>query len=315
MNKYDIIKTTRTYQKLVDDYKLGKLAHCHLLLSKDKLSREIFGACFAILAICGDSDEKVAHKIIKKVHPDVFFLPKSEGLKVEDVELVLERLNYFPMEADCKVFVLQNFSSATVQAQNKLLKTLEETPPNVYFLLCSEKEDGILPTIKSRCQTLELEPLSDSALNILVSEYTVDARTQEIAKFYGRGEMGRIEEALTNTEICEMFDLAVDIVANLRSSSEILGYTIKVNKFRSNLLKFVQIYADVLQEILRVQILGKCDYKNLQFESLKEKISKNAILALQSKLILIIEMIDRFCNTTLIIDNVLIETCKCKLLP
>ena len=314
MDKYDIIKTTNTYQKLVDDYNLGKLAHCHLLLSKDKLSREIFGVCFAILAICGDKDDKIAHNIIKKVHPDVFFLPKSETLKVEDVELVLERLNYFPMEADCKVFVLENFSSATVQAQNKLLKTLEETPPNVYFLLCSEKEDGILPTIKSRCQVLELEPLNESALSILVSEYTVDARTQEIAKFYGRGEMGRIEEALTKSEIIEMLELAFDIVENCKASSDILGYTIKVGKFRNNLLKFVQIYADVLEEILRMKVLNKCDFQILQFDKLKNCMSVDAILTLQERLIKLIEMIDRFCNTTLIIDNLLIDTCKCKLI-
>ena len=156
MDKYDLIKTTSTYQRVVNDYEKDTLAHCNLLLSADKLSRQLFAVAFATLLLCGDKDEVVYENISKRVHPDVFFLPKSETLKVEDVEFVLERLNYYPMEADYKVFVLENFSDATPQAQNKLLKTLEETPANVFFLLTSEKSDGILPTIMSRCRKLEL---------------------------------------------------------------------------------------------------------------------------------------------------------------
>ena len=311
MDKIDLIKTTSTYQKVVDDFHKGALSHCSLLLSPDKMSRQLFSTAFATLVICDDKNQIVADNIEKRIHPDVFFLPKnSDSLKVEDVEFVLERLNYFPIEADCKVFILENFSSSTIQAQNKLLKTLEETPQNVYFLLCSEKEDGILPTIKSRCRTLELEPLSESVLNILLSENALDAKTMEIAKFFGRGEMGRIKMAIKNPEITDMVNLSFDIIKNCKSSKDILGYTLKINQFRNNLLLFVQIFADIVQEILHIKLLGKNDYKILDFESLKNELQVDAILELQTKLIKIIEMADRFCNSTLIIDDILIQTCK-----
>ena len=314
MDKYDIIKTTKTYNKVLADYKKGNLAHSSLLITPDKMSREIFSVVFASLLICNDEDEIIKQNIIKHIHPDVFFLPKSGILKVEDVEFVLERLNYFPMEASCKVFILEDFSSATTQAQNKLLKTLEETPNDVYFLLCSEKEDGILPTIKSRCQILELEQLSENALNILLSEHTVDAKTMEVAKFYGRGELGRIEEALKNADIVDMVDLCFDIINNCKSSKDILSYTIKITKYKNYLIKFVQIYADVLQEILKIKILNKSEYSILNFNLLCDKFSYDGIIELQEKLIKILEMIDRFCNSTFVIDEILIQTCKCKLL-
>ena len=314
MDKYDIIKTTKTYQKVVDDFINGKMSHCSLLITPDKMSREIFGVVFASLLICQDKNDIITQNIIKHIHPDVFFLPKSGILKVEDVEFVLERLNYYPMEAECKVFILENFSSATLQAQNKLLKTLEETPNNVYFLLCSEKEDGILPTIKSRCQILELEPLSENALNIMLSEFMVDAKTMEVAKFYGRGELGRIEEALTDPNILSMVDLSFDIVKNCKSSNDILSFAVRVEKFKNSLTKFVQIYSDVIQEILRIKILNTSEYKLLNFNELVNNFSVDAILVLQDRLIKFLEMLDRFCNPILVIDELLIQTCKCKIM-
>lgn len=311
MDKKELIKTTSTYQKIVDDFHRGTLSHCNLLLSSDKLSRKLFAEVFAGLVVCNNENEVIESNISKRIFPDVYFLPKSgENLKVEDVEIVLERLNYFPMEANCKVFVLENFSSATSQAQNKLLKTLEETPNNVYFLLCSEKEDGILTTIKSRCRMLELEPLSESALNIMLSEHMVDAKTMEVAKFFGRGEMGRIEFVLTNPEIVAMVDLSFDIIKNCKTSKELLSYTQKVNKFRNNLLLFIQIFADVLQETLKIKILGNNNFKELDFESLAQCFKNDSLIALQTKMIKLIEMSDRFCNTTLIIDDLLVQTCK-----
>ena len=311
MDKKELLKTTSTYQKIVDDFQKGTLSHCNLLLSPDKLSRKLFAEVFSGLVVCNNENAIIEENISKRIFPDVYFLPRnSENLKVEDVELVLERLNYFPMQANCKVFVLENFSSATSQAQNKLLKTLEETPNNVYFLLCSEKEDGILSTVKSRCRILELEPLSESALNIMLSEHMVDAKTMEVAKFFGRGEMGRIEFVLTNPEIVAMVDLSFDIIKNCRTSKELLYYTTKVNKFKNNLLLFLQVYADVLQEILKMKVLGKNSFKVLDFESLTRLFEIDVLVSLQAKMIKLIEMTDRFCNSTLIVDDLLIQTCK-----
>lgn len=313
MNKYDLIKTTEVYQKLLKDYNNKTFSHCNLLVSNDKLSREIFAVNFASLLICEDKDEVVIHNIVKKIHPDVFFLPKSDSLKVEDVESIFDKLNYFPVEANCKVFILENFSSATIQAQNKLLKTLEETPNNVYFLLCSEREDGILPTIKSRCQILELQPLKEDIIKGFFRN-VADEKLLELSNFYGRGELGKIEEAFYNPAISKMVDLSLDIIENCSASKDILKFTVQVLEYKNNLVKFLNIFADVLEEILKTKILGKSNYNALKFKNLVDKLSVEAILILQEKIIKFIEMLSRFCNSTLIVDELLIQVCKCKML-
>ena len=312
MDRIDLIKTTKAYQNLADDFHKQKLPHCNLLVSPDLMSRELFAIAFATLVVCDDKNTITMQNIAKKIHPDVFFLPRSGNLKVEDVEIVLDRINYFPMEADVKAFVLENFSAATTQAQNKLLKTLEETPQNVYFLICSEKDDGILPTIKSRCRRLELEPLSESALNILMADYNTDQKTIEIANFFGRGEMGRTDYALTNKAVSELVDLGFDILKNCKSSANLLQFAVKLLKYKDKLALFLQIYSDILEKVLRLQILNeKTDFTELNFETLKNELSTDAILTLLDRLSRLTEMLERACHSTLIIDDLLIETCKC----
>jgi len=312
MDRLDLIKTTKTYQEIADDYHKQRLPHCNLLVSPDLMSRELFATAFASLIVCDDKNNIIMQNIAKKIHPDVFFLPKSSNIKVDDVEIVLDRINYFPMEADVKVFVLANFSTATTQAQNKLLKTLEETPPNVYFLLCSEKDDGILPTVRSRCRRWELEPLSESALNIFFADYNTDKKTIEVANFFGHGEMGRTDFALTNKVVCELVDLGFEIIKKCKSSSNLLEYAVKLLKYKDNLGLFLQIYSDILGQVMRLQILDeKNNFAELDFGSLKNELSTDAIVVLLARLSRLSEMFARACHSTLIIDDLLIETCKC----
>lgn len=312
MDKLDLIKTTKTYQTIVDDYQKERLPHCNLLIAPDKMSCELFAIAFASLVVCEDKDEIVIRNITKRIHPDVYFLPRVGTLKVEDVEIVLDRINYFPMQADVKVFVLENFSSATPQAQNKLLKTLEETPANVYFLITSEKEDGILQTIKSRCRRLELEPLSESAINIFMTQYNVDAKRIDVANFYGRGEMGRTDFALQNEVVSNFVDLSFDIIKGCKTSKDLLYFADKLMQNKSDLKLFLHVYADVLNEVLKIQIFGDNNkYETLHFGELKNELSGDAILQIIDKLSLFAEMVERACSSTLIIDNLLIETCRC----
>ena len=111
-----------------------------------------------------------------------------------------------------------------------------------------------------------------------------------------------------------MVDLSFDIVKNCKSSNDILSFAVRIEKFKNSLTKFVQIYSDVIQEILRIKILNTSEYKLLNFNELVNNFSVDAILVLQDRLIKFLEMLDRFCNPILVIDELLIQTCKCKIM-
>jgi DNA polymerase-3 subunit delta' len=87
-------------------------------------------------------------------------LEDSKTIKVEQVRELQNSLSLSPYEAKYRVALLPNFQEATPNAQNALLKTLEEAPPKVILLITADSVENLLPTIVSRCEILRLRPLS-----------------------------------------------------------------------------------------------------------------------------------------------------------
>lgn len=89
-------------------------------------------------------------------HPDYFELnkEKTESIKIDDIRRLQEKVIEKPITSEKKVYVINNAENMTVEAQNCLLKTLEEPPEFVSIILVTNNENSILTTIKSRCTKL-----------------------------------------------------------------------------------------------------------------------------------------------------------------
>ena len=97
-------------------------------------------------------------------HPDLeWFNPKQSDCKVDDVRQLRARSFICPGEAKHKVFILCAAEKMTMQAQNALLKVLEEPQSSVFILLTTARE-SLLPTVRSRCLTFRMEPLKKDEL-------------------------------------------------------------------------------------------------------------------------------------------------------
>ena len=98
-------------------------------------------------------DEKSAEflKIEEGIDLDVKSYPKNgEKLLVSDANEMVSEAYVKPVNLPYKIFLINNFDISTAEAQNKLLKVLEEPPQNVYFIISVKNEEKVLPTIKSR---------------------------------------------------------------------------------------------------------------------------------------------------------------------
>ena len=106
-------------------------------------------------------------QIGKMEYPDLSMVqPESDGamIKVDHVRQLQHSLSLAPYEARYRVALLCNFQFANANAQNALLKTLEEAPRQVILLLTADSAENLLPTIASRCEILRLRPLSIQTL-------------------------------------------------------------------------------------------------------------------------------------------------------
>jgi DNA polymerase-3 subunit delta' len=118
-------------------------------------------------------------RIARAVHPDVIVLEPEEGgsIKTDVVRDVIDRANYRPFEGRRRVVIVDQADALVVEAQNALLKTLEEPPSASVFILVSSMPDVLLATVRSRCRPLrftELSPAEVAGILVRDHEYTED---------------------------------------------------------------------------------------------------------------------------------------------
>jgi DNA polymerase-3 subunit delta' len=118
-------------------------------------------------------------RIARGQHADVVVLDQGgeASIKIQALrERVLDAAGYRPFEAARRVFIIDPADALTTQAQDALLKTLEEPPSTTILILLSAYPDTLLPTVQSRCRRLRFGPLSDpDVARILVEQCDVEA--------------------------------------------------------------------------------------------------------------------------------------------
>jgi DNA polymerase-3 subunit gamma/tau len=122
-------------------------------------------------------------------HPDLIEMDAASNRRIEDVRELRENVAYAPMRARFKVYIVDEVHMMTKEAFNALLKTLEEPPKHVKFLLATTDPQKVPATILSRCQVLRLSPMSESVIAARLDHVFADQKvvpepgvTAEIAR-------------------------------------------------------------------------------------------------------------------------------------
>jgi len=176
------------------------MRHAYLFAGPGQIGKTTLARVFAMAlncphdpAPCGQC--RACSLIAKDAHPDVTIV-EAEGttLKIDQVRALQQALALRPYEARYRVAILRRFHDANPNAQDALLKTLEEPTSNTVLILTANSADDLLPTIVSRCQPLHLRPLPIETVREAL-EWRWNA-PQDIAKTLARISGGRIGWAI-----------------------------------------------------------------------------------------------------------------------
>jgi DNA polymerase III subunit gamma/tau len=108
---------------------------------------------------------------------DVIEIDAASNRGIDDIRDLREKVNYAPTQARRKVYIIDEFHMLSKDASNALLKTLEEPPPHVIFILATTEAHKVLPTILSRCQHFEFHRLSR---NDVITQLTKVSQAEHI---------------------------------------------------------------------------------------------------------------------------------------
>jgi DNA polymerase-3 subunit delta' len=141
-------------------------------------------------------------------------------IKVEQVRNLERTLSLSPYEAKYRVAMLLDFQQANANAQNALLKTLEEAPRKVILLLTADSAENLLPTIASRCEILRLRPASLSLLEeTLVSRWQIPADQARLLAHLSNGRVGTALRYAAEPELLENRSILLDDLQRILAGS------------------------------------------------------------------------------------------------
>ena len=166
--------------------------------------------------------------------------PDGKSIKIEQIRELTKRVYEKPIVSNRKVYIINDSESMTKEAQNSLLKTLEEPPDYVTIILITSNENLFLPTIRSRCLRISFNKLTDNELTkVLDKEYNYSNISKIILKIADGSvkkalsikdkeeEYTNIDEIFKNIEDIDIIDLIKEreeIFKNKEDAEEILNY-------------------------------------------------------------------------------------------
>ncbi len=183
-------------------------------------------------------------------------LNNKKSLGVNDIRInVIQKLNLKPYKYDYKIFIIDKCDTMTIEAQNSLLKSIEEPPHYAIFFLLTENINNFLSTILSRCITLKAKPLSkEDVYNYLINNCNEDIEHSK-AKFissYSEGNIGVALDMIKDNSFRENRDKIIDYIISVQSLD--LVQTLKlVNNFdifKQDISRYLNILLSFYRDII-----------------------------------------------------------------
>lgn len=242
-----------------------KLSHAYILNGEEGMGKMELAEAFALTLLCENrSSNPVApcmechscKQVLSHNHPDLIYVTheKPASIGVDDIRSQInDTVAIRPYSSKYKVYIVDEAEKMTGQAQNALLKTIEEPPLYVVILLLTTNQETFLPTILSRCVQLNLKPLRDAEIkNYLIKEKRVAEDQAEVYAAFARGNLGKAVHLAESEEFQAVYQTMLALLKHLRSMdiAELMETIRKLKEDNLNLdecLDFMQLwYRDVL---------------------------------------------------------------------
>lgn len=268
----------------------NRVSHAYILNGERGSGKKMLANLFAMTLLCETGDNEPCGKChsCKQAesgnHPDIIRVTheKPNSISVDDIRTqVNNTVDIKPYQGPYKVYIIPQADMMTPQAQNAILKTIEEPPSYAVFLLLTENAETLLPTINSRCVMLKLRNIKDTLIkkylmeNLEIPDYKADMCTA-----FAQGNMGRAIMLANSDHFNEIREEAVQLLKHINEMelNEIVAAVKNISVYKLEITDYLDIimiwYRDVLLYKATKEI-DKVVFKD-QLQSIKEQARKSS---------------------------------------
>ena len=280
-----------------------KVSHAYILNGERGAGKKMLADLFAATLLCekgGPDPCNECHSCRQAEsgnHPDIIKVTheKPNSISVDDIrEQVNNTIMIKPYQGPYKVYIIPQADMMTPQAQNALLKTIEEPPEYAVIMLLTENADTLLPTINSRCVMLKLRNIKDTLIKkYLMETMQVPDYKADMCTAFAQGHMGRAIMLANSEHFNEIRDEAVQLLKyiNEMELSEIVQAVSRITAYKLEINDYLDIimiwYRDVLL-YKATKDMDKVVFKD-QIKYIKERAKRSSYEGIE----LIIESLEK----------------------
>lgn len=223
---HDIIGHERIKEHLQKAIEHNKISHAYILTGEEGMGRKMLARAFAMTLLCERSSQEPCmechscRQLLSGNHPDVIWVTheKPASIGVDDIRLQInDTIQIKPYSSAYKIYIVDEAGKMTVQAQNALLKTIEEPPSYAILLLLTTNSEAFLPTILSRCIQLKLKPLRNSEISgYLTQSMKLKESQADVYAAFARGNLGKAIHLAVSEEFQLMYQQVINLLKNVK---------------------------------------------------------------------------------------------------
>lgn len=318
----DIIGQEQIKEHLQSALMTGKISHAYIINGEKFSGKEFIAQIFAMALQCEREGKEPCHEChsckqaLSFNQPDIIRVihEKPNTISVDDVRTQINNdIAIKPYSSPYKIYIVSEAEKMTPQAQNALLKTLEEPPAYAVILLLTTNVNSLLQTILSRCVVLNMKPVSDDLMReYLMKELQVPDYKAEVCTAFARGNVGKAKMLASSEEFENVKSEALSLLKGIKDIdvTDMIAAIKRVNEYKMDVNDYLDIiciwYRDILlfkatndvnhlvfrEEIQNIRkVAGRTSYEGLEsvlqaLETAKNRLNANVNFDLTMELLL-----------------------------
>ena len=259
----DIVGQEHLKEHLENAIKMDKVSHAYIINGEKNAGKEFIAKTFAMALQCENrqgtepcGECHSCRQALSGNHPDIIFITheKPGTIGVDDIRRQVNNdVAIKPYKGPKKIYIMNEGEKMTAQAQNALLKTLEEPPEYAVLLILTGNVDSLLQTILSRCVVLNIKPAKDAQIKkYLMETMEIPDYKADICVAFARGNVGKAKLLASSEEFDKVKEEAITLLKYIKEMelNEIVAAIKKITEYKFDVNDYMDIlsiwYRDVL---------------------------------------------------------------------